>query len=694
MRPFILTLLLCNCLISTISVGQNLDTVTSGRFDNGKMWTFDTPPIEYLTQTYGFTPSQGWIDSARMSALRFATYCSASFVSQDGLVMTNHHCARESGTAVQRKGEDFNKDGFYAAKLADERRVPNLFVDQLIKLKDVTIEVKEAMARGTKKKKKIILRDSIIKVIKEKYKLIDEWKGLELQVAIFYKGAKFSLYGFKRHTDVRLVFVPELQLGFFGGDPDNFTYPRYALDCSFFRVYDQNGKPIKTNYFFKFDPNGIRENEPVFVIGNPGRTDRLSTMSQLNFFKEQLLPVTLMYLKNRGEVLRKFNVSAKSDSVLNRIFSIENSRKAITGQLNGLHDPYIYAKKSAFEKEFKNKVGNNPALSNKLTLWSSIDSCRSIYKTVYPSLFLFQPSTMAANGLEISKKINEYVDILKVGKDTTRIKILKKELEAYKPSTHLQLEKDLLLTHFEEASQLLAANDEYWSKVNASKPFAEYVNKIVSETKLYQVDFVKSILKSQKDSILILPNDPLISLGGVHYNLFKNAKKSADEVLNKETLLHSAIAQLQFEVYGNQIPPDANFNLRIADGIVKGYRYNGTEAPIQTTFFGLYDRYYSNKQTFPWSLPEKWKNPTKELLRSPMNFVSTNDIIGGNSGSPMINKKRKAVGLIFDGNIESLPGRFIYLDELNRTVSVHTGGILAALKDIYKAKRIYNELIK
>lgn len=264
------------CLLLTNAFCQTtIDTITTGRFDNGKMWTFDSPPTGFFSQKYGFTPSQGWLDSARLSALRFSNYCSASFVSKDGLVMTNHHCARESGTAVQRKGEDLNTNGFYATKLSDERKVPNLYVDQLVIIKDVTNEIKLAMDAGASDEKKIVIRDSVIKVLKERHKTIEEWKGLEIQIAIFYKGAKFSLYGFKRYTDVRLVFLPELQLGFFGGDPDNFTYPRYALDCAFFRVYGTDGKPLKTNYYFKFNPNGIKENEPVFVIGNPGRTDRL-----------------------------------------------------------------------------------------------------------------------------------------------------------------------------------------------------------------------------------------------------------------------------------------------------------------------------------------------------------------------------------------------------------------------------------
>ena len=228
----------------------NPDTVKAGRFDNGKMWTFDFPPVDYFQQTYGFKPTQQWLDDVRMSALRFASWCSASFVSPDGLVMTNHHCARESGTSVQRPGEDFNNNGFVAASYDEERKVPNLYVDQLVKMEDITARVQKAMEKGTTDEEKVKARTDEFAAIRKEYADKDGWKGLQLQTITFYWGGKYSLYGFKRYNDVRLVAMPELALGFFGGDYDNFTYPRYCLDFSFFRVYGDDGKPLKTNHYF------------------------------------------------------------------------------------------------------------------------------------------------------------------------------------------------------------------------------------------------------------------------------------------------------------------------------------------------------------------------------------------------------------------------------------------------------------
>jgi hypothetical protein len=261
-----------------------------GLFDMGKMWTFDYAPVDYFRNTYHFTPDEKWFEEARLSALRFATYCSASFVSADGLVMTNHHCARASGAAVQKPGENFNEYGFYAQKLSDERKVEGLFVDQLARIEDITNRVQSAMAKETSEAGQLAMRDKEYAAIKEEYAQKTEWKGLELQTIQFYNGGKYSLYGFKRYNDVRLVFMPELHLGFFGGDYDNFTYPRYDLDCSFFRVYDDNGKPLKTEHYFKFSANGASEGEPVFVIGNPGTTLRLSTISDLEFRRDVLAP--------------------------------------------------------------------------------------------------------------------------------------------------------------------------------------------------------------------------------------------------------------------------------------------------------------------------------------------------------------------------------------------------------------------
>jgi hypothetical protein len=647
-------------------------------FDNGKMWTFDYPPIEYFEKTYGFKPSIGWFDSVRMSALRFSNYCSASFVSPKGLVMTNHHCARQSITAVQQKGEDLNKNGFYAKTYKEERKVPGLFVDQLVKIQDITDAVNALISKIKKPISQSIL-DSLTEKIKKDFKEKSEWKNLEIQVISFHKGVQYSIYGFKRYNDVRLVFAPELQLGYFGGDYDNFTYPRYALDCAFFRVYENN-KPLKTNFYFKFNLNGIRENEPVFVIGNPGRTERLHTLQQLKFSELHQLPLTLNFIENRIQILNKFIKENKNDSIQNRIFSLENSKKALSGMLNGLKDPQIIKRKTAFEKYLQL---NCP--EDKKHIWNKIDSIKQEFAKYYYTFFIFLPRDLSPSGLEIIKDCYDFYSIDSLGKDSLKYKNLRKKIENFQPTKYLSLEKDLFEILFKEIKT-------HEKQINKAKDLLEFENKIydILQSKIYQNDYIKNIALNKK--ISADTTDALIKFGTLIYQLYKEAKDKIEELQFKENLLNAEIAKIQFKLFGNNIPPDANFNLRIADGIVKGYAYNGTIAPYMTTYFGLYDRYYSNPNYKDWTLPQKWINPPKKLLPIPLNFVSTNDIIGGNSGSAIINRNKEAVGLIFDGNIESLPGRYIYLDSLNRAISVHCAGIYAALKYIYKSKRLYLEL--
>ncbi len=667
----------------------NTDTVTFGRFDNGKMWTFDNPPLDYFQQTYNFRPTQEWLDDVQMSALRFATYCSASFVSAEGLVMTNHHCARESGTAVQLKGEDLSATGFYAKTLAEERKVPGLFVDQLVKRQDITAQVNQTLENIADDKQEKV-KDSLLAAIKKQYQQNADWKDLELQVVSFYKGGKYSLQGFKRYKDVRLVFMPELQLGFFGGDPDNFTYPRYALDCSFFRVYDENGKPFKPNHYFKFNPAGAKAGEAVFVVGNPGRTDRLATSAQLDFFKDQYFPFLLETIRSRADILHKYNETAKIDSLTNEVFSLENSFKALSGQYAGLKDPYIVAKKKAFEKDFYSKVEQNPKLKVQTKLWTEISDSRQAMRSYFPTTITLGPRDWNAEGYNVALSLAKYAHLLTEGKDTSAIKKAKEELLALNLHSDKTLEAQLLAAQLKEAHHRL--NNKLFvlfEDKTVESTAALYIN----ESKLYNKDEIKNLVNGAPESIL-KSTDPLILLGTTAYRDLKTATDKADSLIKKEAALTAKLARLQFEIYGEQFPPDANFSLRLADGTVKGFDYNGTTAPVKTTFYGLYDRYYSNEGQYPWSLPKRWENPSKELLQSSINFVSTNDIIGGNSGSPMININKEVVGLIFDGNIESLPGRFIFLETKNRTVSVHAGGMYAALKYVYKANRIVKELDK
>lgn len=674
-----------------VTVAQNSECdkpAEAGLFDMGKMWTFDYAPADYFAKTYNFTPDEKWFENARLAALRFGNGCSASFVSSDGLVMTNHHCARGSGFKVQRPGENFNDNGFYALKPSEERRVEGLFVDQLVRIEDITARVLAAMSKETSDAAQMALRDKELAAIKKEYSEKPEWKGLEIQSIQFYNGGKFSLYGFKRYNDVRLVFMPELHLGFFGGDYDNFTYPRYNLDCSFFRVYDEAGKPIKSEHYFKFNANGPSEGEPVFVIGNPGTTLRLSTISDLEFRRDKQLPLNLELYKKVSLMYQAYNEKAKSDSIINIIFGLENSWKATNGEYEGLKDPCTIARKASFENQFKKAVQNKPSLSNNLWYWDEIEKINKELSGIYDEYSILATSRLSSQLMQFAQGA---VGLVLTGGETTRKDAVRNRLTTFSVPKELELEEQLLAIHLKLAIVKLGENHPYVKTALNGKTPEIAAKELIQNSRLKDVQFRSEIL-SKDSAALWSTNDPLLNLAKISVPKFNSISTNYRDLQSKLFAYRSKIGRMLFDIYGTQIPPDATFSLRINDGVVKGYEYNGTIAPPFTTFFGLYDRYYSFSKKYPFTLPKRWENPPAELLKTRFNFVTTNDIIGGNSGSAMVNKNLEVIGLVFDGNMESLPGRFIFIPDENRAVGVHSGGMLAALKYIYKANRLLDEL--
>lgn len=682
-----------------------LDTVKAGQFDNGKMWTFDYPPVDYFTKTYNFTFTNEWFEKARLSALRLPG-CSASFVSEDGLVMTNHHCARGALDAVNREGENLPETGFYAATLEEERKVPNFYVDQLIVIKDVTDEVQKAFEAGKTDEEKVANRDRKIREIQERfyreYKAKNPKDSMVFSVVTFYNGGKYSLYGYKRYTDVRLVYAPETIVAYFGGDPDNFTYPRYDLDVAFFRVYE-DGKPVKTKYYFPFSKTGVKEGDAVFVIGNPGRTNRLLTVSQLEFSRDVTYPYTLSTLDNLVRIYSDFLAKhpEKKLKYQTRLFSFSNSQKAYAGRLAGLRDPYLMARKADFERKFKQAVLGNPQLKAKYgNLWDEIAKYQVEKAKLFPEV---QAYTYAGPSrsvyFRIANDLVEFAQQIKLPEEKRaenyrgeKLAVTKSRI--YPTEIEPELEKAILVYQLNYMKSVFGDKNQAFNELLKGKTPEQAVDDLLNSTILTDKEKVNALLNDDPDKILN-SNDPFIAF-------VVKTKDRANEVMDryravsaKESAKLQLLGRAIFDVYGTSIPPDATFTLRIADGVVKSYEYNGTIAPPITTFYGLYDRHYSFKDTErrDWDLPERWKNPPATFdLSTPLNFVSTNDIIGGNSGSPVVNKNLEVVGLIFDGNIESLPGDIIYVDEKNRAVSVHVKGILEALKHIYKADRLVKEL--
>jgi len=677
---------------------MNLDTIKAGKFDNGKMWTFEYPPMDYFSQAYNFQPDEAWFEHVRMSALRFANYCSASFVSADGLVMTNHHCARQSITQVTMEGEDLNANGFIAQTLQDERPVPGLYVDQLVLFKDVTDEVIDEINKGTTDKERAKFENEIISKIEEREATAT---GLEVAITPLYNGGKYSLYGYKRYTDVRLVLAPEDQLGFFGGDPDNFTYPRFNLDCSFFRVYDENGNPLKTENFYKWSENGAAVGEPVFVVGNPGNTDRLNTVAQLEYARDIQYPRTVALLTNLTDIYQEMLKKDPSRrlELQDMIFSFENSKKAIGGILDGLRNPVMMQRKKDFEKTFRASVEADPELKAKYgNLWDKIADSRkqlgeisnknfalSMNQLSTPKYFFIADEVISiAENLKLPESER---DELYVGDElnNTLASLFPEDFDADMANLLLEKKIDALYMY-------LGADDPLVKKFTGGKQGKEAVEYVLSNSKVTSLEDVKDLLEDGADEVL-KGDDPFIYFMMNSKERAAGYSKKVNEIVEVESAYSQQLGVALFEVYGTSIPPDATFTLRLADGIVEGFPYNGTYAQPYTTFYGLYDRYYGQGKEFPWSLPAKWTPPPADFdLSTPFNFVSTNDIIGGNSGSPVINKNAEIVGLAFDGNIQGLPGSFIFRTEENRTVSVHSKGMYEAIDKVYKLKRLSAEL--
>ncbi len=662
--------------------------VEPSRFDYGKMWTLEYAPLDYFEQTYGFRPDEAWIEHVRMSALRFSSFCSASFVSPNGLVMTNHHCSRGEVGKVMKEGEDFDKDGFYAKTAEEERRVSGLYVKQLAQIADVSKTIAEYTEKAESPEEVAQMRDSALKVLITEYSAKADWKDLEIEPVNYYSGGRYSLYGYKRYDDVRLVLIPELDLGFFGGDPDNFTFPRYNLDCTFWRVYD-NGKPLNTKDFhFKFNAEGAKEGEAVFVIGNPGSTERYRTMAQLEFDRDYRYNSQLKWMKNRLALMGEKYEKEPSHELQEDMFSMSNGVKAINGIVEGMFDPQLMGKKNAMEKLVKSK---SKAVANGNDYWKQLADAYQPLNGYIAELNILGPNPYNGSTIQVAHQMYKYLQGADEEVSDEDKAALEEQVQATAQGMSSPYEASYLATVLSELQEFASPDDTYVQEILDGRTPEVAAKEILDKTAFNKPDKLKKLLNS-KPKKLQKSKDPVLQIARLAIPKFYEGAALFQSTAPARQALSKKIANEVYQIYGLDIPPDATFTMRIADGVVKGYDYNGTTAPYKTTYFGLYDRYYSHDKQFPWDLPEKWQNPPMELLQSPMNFVSTNDIIGGNSGSPIINKKGEVVGLIFDGNIESLPGNFIYDERVNRAVSVHAGGMAAALKYIYKADRILKEL--
>jgi len=664
------------------------------RADEG-MWTFDNPPVKQLQEKYHFTPTQEWLDHVRLSCVRLNDGGSGSFVSPHGLLLTNHHVARGQLQKNSTAEHDYVKNGFFAATSEEEIKSPDLEVNVLAAMEDITPRVLAALKGAKTPEEEFAKRKTVIADI-ERESL--QKTGLRSDVVTLYQGGEYWLYRYKKYTDVRIVFAPEDQIAFFGGDPDNFTYPRYDLDMALFRVYE-NGKPIDSKDYLKWNPKGAGDNELVFVPGHPGSTQRLDTVAQLEFERDMIEPNILKLLKNRIAVLKQYSAlgAEQERQAASNIFGLENSVKAIEGRYEGLLDKSVMAKKQKDEEEFKAKVMSNPEWRQAYGgAWDAI--AEATKKEATRARQQFYHSTDSQLG-GIGAQIVDYVAEIKKpdgerlpGYHEAQLDSLRQRLFSRAP-IYPGMEIARMTGALELGVAELGPDDPFIKIVLDGRSPKDAATALVSGTKLADAAFRKTLVDGGEAAVAA-SGDPMIVLQRKLDPLRREAIKwNEDNVESVEQEAGEKLGKARFAAFGKTTYPDATFTLRLSYGQVQGYPMNGTKAPYKTTFFGLFDRANSFDFDGPFYLPSRYKENRDKLdLATPLDFVTTNDIIGGNSGSPVINRNAEVVGLIFDGNIESLVGDFVYDGTANRAVAVHTGGMTEALRKLYGTGRLVQEL--
>ncbi len=664
--------------------------------ETGKMWTFDVPPTEYWAKRYDFKPEQQWLDHVRLSAVRYGGGCSASFVSPNGLVMTNHHCARECIVSATKEGEDFLSNGFYARTREEERTCQGLFLDQLQQITDVTSQVQDAI--GTVRPQEAAKRrTAAISAIEKECGA--QGGDVACQVVTFYRGGQYKLYRFKRYSDVRLVMAPEAQIAFFGGDPDNFTYPRYDLDMSFVRAY-VDGKPANTEYF-RWSSAGAKENDLVFVIGNPGSTGRLNTVAQLEYLRDVQYPATLATLDRQIVTVEKIRSLSddRSKALRNQLFSLQNSRKAIGGYQSGLVDPQLMGQKRAWEQAFQARVNGKPELRTTYgTAWKEIALVQRELKSYALHRRWYSPAADGSRLLPAAMLLTRY-NVEAVKPDSARLPQFrdsnKKQTEAAIISTApVDTAAEILrLTGWLEAmAQELPATDPVRKAALGGRKPADVARDMVQKSTLVTAEQRKQLFEAGGEAIAA-SQDPFLKLARIIDPLERANAKRTETLTSREAVANEHVARALLAVFGSSVAPDATFSLRITDGELKRYPMNGTFAPAFTTYSGLYERNLVFNGEADWALPNRWQERKDRLDQAtPYNAVSTTDIIGGNSGSPVVNKNGEIVGLVFDGNMEMLPNRFLFTEKTARTVWVDSRAIIEALRKMYDATPLADEL--
>jgi hypothetical protein len=660
------------------------------------MWTFDSPPIAQLREKYGFVPTAAWLEHLRSASVRFNDGGSGSFVSSRGLVVTNHHVALGQLQKVSSPQKNYVAEGFYAKTAAEELKCPDLELNVLVSTENVTVRVQAASRAGASAADALEARKKVIAAIEQES---TTRTGLRSDVVSLYQSSEYWLHRYKKYTDVRLVFAPEQPIAFFGGDPDNFTFPRYDFDVAVFRVYE-NDAPVASRHYLKWSANGAADGELVFVSGHPGSTDRLSTLAQLETERDVVYPISIAVVSRRLGVLRRYSEqgSEQARQAANILFSLENALKAYRGELQGLSDATLFEKKAGEERDFRARIDANSEWKRAYgDAWEAIAAAEQVNRRLYKASRFQQlrGSSLAGLGAALVRYIEEKQkpDAERLsGYHESQLPALELQLFSLAP-VYPALDEVLLADALQESLEELGPTDPFIVAVLRGRTPAQAAKEAVTGTKLGDPAARRALVASGVSG-LASSTDPLIVLARAADTFARtNQKTLDDQVTSVVTAAGEKIGRARFAVYGHTVYPDATFTLRLSYGQVKGYSMNGTIAPPKTTLFGLYERAYAFDLKPPFALPRRYLDRRSSLdLSTPMNFVTTNDIIGGNSGSPVVNRNGELVGIVFDGNIESLVGRFVYSEESNRAVAVHSSVIIEALRKLYDAGSLADEL--
>jgi hypothetical protein len=665
------------------------------------MWLFNSPPKKILKDNYGFEPDQAWFEHLQRSSVRFNSGGSGSFVSSTGLVLTNHHVGADALQKLSSKEKNYLADGFYARTQAEEVKCVDLELNVLMSIEDVTDRVNAAVPKQGTMAESEKARRAIMNTIEQES---TDKTGFRSDVVTLYNGAQYHLYRYKKYTDVRLVFAPEEDIAFFGGDPDNFEYPRFDLDICFFRVYEK-GKPVKIEHYLQWAPEGAADGELIFVSGHPGKTDRLDTVAHLNYIRDLALPAMLNLLM-RNEVLL-MTYSDRGDENARRaredLFSIQNTRKAQIGRLAGLQDPAVMAAKQADEKTLRDAVQADAAQSAAAgTAWSDVAAAVKTLRGIRKEMTLLEEARafrcrlfsiarpLVRMAQEDAKPNAERLREFRQSNRESLEQAVFSEAPIYDDLETLKLASGLSMFVTEAG----AAN-ELVVKVLDGKSPRDRAAELIQGSRLKDVAFRRELAKGGL-AAMQASKDPMIHLALLVDGPSRKVRRKMEEQVEEPLrLAYAKIAKARFAVSGAEAYPDATFTLRLAFGVVKGYDEMGQVQPPWTTLGGAYQRSVEHRNHEPFNLPKRWLEGKDKLnLSTPFNFVSTADIIGGNSGSPVVNRKGQFVGIIFDGNLDSLVWDFIYTDKVGRALAVHSAAIEECLRKLYDAGSLADELGK